>query len=139
MLSQTPAGLPWYPQCEYIHIDTLFSLLLLSLMLDAKATHTWLTHFNVSFHTLIEISFQVLYPKPSEASFLSHSPPLLHIIIPHDIRCQPTPGQGNSFSFQSHTPHCPLLMQVLNASEVVKWNTALADNVTKQGQVKYEN
>lgn len=104
MLPPTPASLPWCPQYEYIHIDLSVSLLLLGLVLNAKAAHTRLPHVDFSSRTLIEIT--VCCKKNDQKSVFSLTLCLSHIIIPNDIQCQPTLGQGTLFSHL----HCVLLM-----------------------------
>lgn len=97
MLSPTPASLPWCPQYEYIHIDLSVSLVLLGLVLNAKTAHTWLPHVNFSSRTLIEITVSRFCMRNDQESVSSLTLCLSHIIIPNDIQCQPTLGQGALF------------------------------------------
>lgn len=62
-------------------------------------------HGNFFFsRTLIEITIPGFWIKRDQKSVFSLTLCLSHIIIPHDVRCQPTLGQGYFFFFlQSHT------------------------------------
>lgn len=77
--------------------------------------------------TLIEITIPGFWIKRDQKSVFSLTLCLSHIIIPHDVRCQPTLGQGYFiFFFTESHPHCALAcsriqMWVRDARVVVKW------------------